>query len=302
MHPAIALGLIALMMPAPLLSAPLLPAPLLPAPLLPAQDTKSGVEAWTRADYPAAVAIWQPLAVAGDADAQFNLAQAYRMGRGIGADVKQAEAWFRRAADQGHLRAADNLGLLLFQNGDRAGAMPLIRRSAERGEPRAGFVFATALFNGDYTEKNWPLAYAYMRRAADAGVPQAQTSLGQMVPLLSAEDREAGLKLARTLPRLEPAPPAPPAPPVAPSSPKTRDGLEWQVQLGAFKERAGAEKLWYGAASHAPALVGLRPDFAFDGKLTRLRTGPFPSQTEAARACTFLRRDGIACVAVPPQP
>lgn len=292
MHPAIALGLIALMMPAPLLAAP----------LLPAQDTKAGVEAWTRADYPAAVAIWQPLAVAGDADAQFNLAQAYRMGRGVGADVKQAETWFRRAADQGHLRAADNLGLLLFQNGDRASAMPLIRRSAERGEPRAGFVFATALFNGDYTEKNWPLAYAYMRRAADAGVPQAQNSLGQMVPLLSAAEQEAGMKLARTLPRLEPAPPVAPPSPSSPSSPKTRDGHEWQVQLGAFKERAGAEKLWYGAASHAPALAGLRPDFAFDGKLTRLRAGPFSSQNEAIRACTLLHRDGMACVAVPPRP
>ena len=49
-----------------------------------AQDVQSGIAAWQAGDYNAAVQQWRPLADAGNADAQFNLAQAYRLGRGAG--------------------------------------------------------------------------------------------------------------------------------------------------------------------------------------------------------------------------
>jgi hypothetical protein len=45
-----------------------------------------------------AVAIWRPLAEKGDADAAFNLGQAYRLGRGVPLDLAQAQSWFDRAA------------------------------------------------------------------------------------------------------------------------------------------------------------------------------------------------------------
>lgn len=66
-------------------------------------DVKSGVEAWERGEFDSAVKQWRPLAIAGDADAQFNLAQAYRFGRAVPMDLKQAEDWYRRAAIQGHV-------------------------------------------------------------------------------------------------------------------------------------------------------------------------------------------------------
>src|SRR3954468_17409080 len=47
---------------------------------LSAQSVKAGIEAWQHADYATAVAIWRPLAESGDADAAFNLGQAYRLG------------------------------------------------------------------------------------------------------------------------------------------------------------------------------------------------------------------------------
>ena len=59
----------------------------------PAQaDVKSGVDAWSAGDYATAVREWSGPAQAGDADAQFNLGQAYRLGRGVEADKEQAEA------------------------------------------------------------------------------------------------------------------------------------------------------------------------------------------------------------------
>src|SRR3954463_9319086 len=85
-----------------------------------AQSVKAGIEAWQRADYAAAVAIWRPLAEKGDADAAFNLGQAYRLGRGVPTNLAAAKTWLERAADKGHVDAQTTLGLLLFQNGDQA--------------------------------------------------------------------------------------------------------------------------------------------------------------------------------------
>ena len=50
---------------------------------------------------------------------QFNLGQAYRLGRGVPIDLRMAKIWFEKAADSGHLDAQTTLGLLLFQNGDQ---------------------------------------------------------------------------------------------------------------------------------------------------------------------------------------
>ena len=42
-------------------------------------NVRAGIDAWGDKRTDEAIAIWRPLAEAGDADAQFNLAQAYRM-------------------------------------------------------------------------------------------------------------------------------------------------------------------------------------------------------------------------------
>lgn len=158
-------------------------------------DVKGGVDAWQTGDYQKAVAEWRPLAVAGDADAQFNLGQAYKLGRGVPADLVQAESWYRRAAKQGHLQAEDNLGLILFTANKRDEAMPYIMASAERGEPRAQYVLGTAMFNGDYATKDWPRAYALTKRASDAGLGIASARLAQLDNLIPLDQRQAGLAM-----------------------------------------------------------------------------------------------------------
>ena len=88
-------------------------------------DVKRGVDAWSAGDYATAVAQWQLPASNGDADALFNLAQAYRLGRGVPADVNRARELYAEAAQKGHVKAADNYGLLLFQQGQQAARCPL---------------------------------------------------------------------------------------------------------------------------------------------------------------------------------
>ncbi|MEJ7933748.1 SPOR domain-containing protein [Sphingobium sp. AN558] len=162
-------------------------------------DVKTGVDAWQQGDYGKAVAEWGPLARAGDADAQFNLGQAYKLGRGVQTDLSAALDWYRKAAAQGHLRAEDNLGLLMFQQGDRTNAMPYLQRSSTRGDARAQYIVGTALFNGDLLAKDWVRAYALMTRAASSGLTQATTSLQQMDKFVPEDQRKQGLALASSM-------------------------------------------------------------------------------------------------------
>ena len=90
-------------------------------------DVKTGVDAWQRGDFGAAVSVWRPLADQGDPDAQYNLGQAYKMGRGVPADLSIAQTWYEKAAQQGHPQAAANLGLILFQNGEKQRAIPWLK-------------------------------------------------------------------------------------------------------------------------------------------------------------------------------
>src|SRR3546814_19713894 len=71
-----------------LLAFPLALASMLAAPAL--ADVKDGVDAWQAGNYQAAVAEWRPLAIAGDADAQFNPGQAYKLGRGVPTEIGRA--------------------------------------------------------------------------------------------------------------------------------------------------------------------------------------------------------------------
>ena len=176
-----------------------------------AQSVKAGVDAWGRGDYDGAVTQWRGPAVAGDADAQFNLGQAYKLGRGVPVDPALAESWFRKAALQGHYQAQDNYGLALFQSGRKAEAAPWLEKSVARGEARAQLVLGTMLFNGDGVPRDYPRAYALMTLASQAGLKSASETLAQMDQYITPADRERGTALAqRYRDDLRNAPPAAP--------------------------------------------------------------------------------------------
>ena len=162
-------------------------------------DVKAGVDAWSAGDYATAVREWSGPAQAGDADAQFNLAQAYRLGRGVDADKAQAEALYAAAAAQGHVQASDNYGLMLFEDGRREAAMPYIAAAAGRGDPRAQYLLGVAHFNGDLAEKDWPRAYALLTLANNSGLPQARAAMAQMDEFVPLADRQQAQVLAQQI-------------------------------------------------------------------------------------------------------
>ena len=288
---------------------------------LSAQSVKAGIEAWQHADYAAAVAIWRPLAESGDPDAAFNLGQAYRLGRGVPLNLGSAQSWFLRAAQTGHVDAQTTLGLLLFQNGDQAEGLKWLKAAAVQGEPRALLVYGTALYNGDGVTQDRVLGYAYVSRAAAAGLAPAKDTLSQLDELMPVADRAKALALSRTIPNGSPvsakpsnpvtvaeadpvkAPPKMPAPkPKAamPPKPKPKPALaspaagNWRIQLGAFSQRGGAEALYNRVAGKA-VLAGRRPFYIAAGNVIRLQVGPFISRGAAQAACGSL---GVACFPV----
>ena len=274
-----------------------------------AQSVKSGIEAWQRADYATAVGIWRPLAEAGDADAAFNLGQAYRLGRGVPLNLAAAQTWFERGARNGHLDAQTTLGLLLFDSGNRVSGLRWLKTAAERGEPRALLIYGTALFNGDGVTEDRVLAYAYISRAAAQGLAPAKGTLAELDQILPLETRQKGVAIAQakaaapTKVALKPAPKAPvkaAAKPASAPPPASAAKGNWRVQLGAFAKRSSAEALFTKLAGSG-ALAGRRPYLIPAGAVTRLQAGPFESRGAAAAACATLSARGQACFPVPAQ-
>jgi cell division septation protein DedD len=303
---------------------------------LSAQSVKAGIDAWQKGDFSSAVAIWRPLAEHGSADAQFNLGQAYRLGKGVPINLSQSQNWLERAADQGHVDAETTLGLMLFQNGDKDSGLKWLKMAADQDDPRAQLVYGTALFNGDGVTQNPVLGYALVARSAAKGLGPAKETLAQLDNLVSAQDRKKGMavadvmakragagavsskKLAKAAPKAskrveaktaaaEPPKMAPqtakpepkPAPAVVRAAPVASSAPAtgaWRIQLGAFSQRANAEGL-YRKISGNGALSGRQPFYLAAGPVTRLQVGPFESKASAQSACSALH--GQACFVVP---
>jgi|SRR5438270_9645501 len=272
-----------------------------------AQSVKAGIDAWQRADYAGAVAIWRPLAEKGDAQAAFNLGQAYRLGRGVPLDLGAAQVWYQRSAQSGSVDAQTNLGLLLFQNGNKTEGLKWLRQAAEQDDPRALLVYGTALYNGDGVSQDRMLGYADVSRSAAQGLEPAQETLAQLDKLMTSADRQKAIALAQAKARHAPPPPSTPKPrPVkvatvrAPAPISTGPAAApasggWRIQLGAFSQRGAAEAL-YQRVSGKPALAGRSPYYIASGPVTRLQVGPFASKGAAAAACNAV---GVPCFPVP---
>ncbi|TPG12830.1 SPOR domain-containing protein [Sphingomonas oligophenolica] len=300
-----------------------------------AQNVKTGVDAWTRGDYRAAVDQWRGPALAGDADAQYNLGQAYKLGRGVPVDPGLAESWFRKAALQGHLQAEDNYGLALFTAGKKADAVPWLDKSIARGEPRAQLVLGTMLFNGDGVPRDYPRAYALMTRASQQGMTSASETLAQMDQYISAQDRQQGIAMAQQMaaqakplivspptrdsaaktPHAVATTPLPPSRPARVPAPErlprtsgpavvrapTPEPTPPARTRGSWRVQLGAFSSQGNAETRwsqvGGKLRGAQPYYVRAGKIVRLQAGGFASKAEAQRACSA---SGVSCVVVAP--
>jgi uncharacterized protein len=73
---------------------------------------KNAAGAYERKDFAAAIAVWRPLAEAGNAEAQTLLGAMYWSGEGVQRDHKEAAKWYLRAAEKGYARAQNDIGFM----------------------------------------------------------------------------------------------------------------------------------------------------------------------------------------------
>ena len=75
-----------------------------------------GQISWSSGDYTAALREWKPLAIKGDAEAQYWLGGMHENGEGVIQDHQEAVKWYTMSAEQGFAPAQGKLGVF-FQTG-----------------------------------------------------------------------------------------------------------------------------------------------------------------------------------------
>ncbi|TCP35251.1 Sel1 repeat-containing protein [Rhodothalassium salexigens DSM 2132] len=195
-----------------------------------AERLARGVALFRAGDAAAAVAIWRPLAEAGDPGAQLNLAQAYRLGRGVPRDDAQALTLARQSAGQGHPKGQALYAQLLAgrSGGGSVAAREAVgwwRLAAERGVGPAQMALAEALWDGRGAARDRSAALAWMHLAAAGRAPGAAARVETMTARLGpAEARAAQARLTAWLAAGRVA--APPTGPVAGSGTASDPGSD----------------------------------------------------------------------------
>ncbi len=150
-----------------------------------AQDYDAGMAAYEAGDYGRAVRIWDPLAVGGDAAAQYSLGKLFETGNiDLERDYGRAVEWYRLAAAQGIAAAQNNLGLMYAQGRgiarDAGQAAELWSAAAKQNHAMAQFNLGLAYFRGQGVAENKKEAKSWFRRSAELGLADAQYALGQV--------------------------------------------------------------------------------------------------------------------------
>lgn len=113
-------------------------------------DPDPAALAATKGDYTTAAQLWRERAQQGDAAAEFNLGVLYRAGKGVPQNLRMANQWFRKAAQQGLVDAYNTLS-------PPGGAQPV---SADR---HASAVLDPATWVGEQDPDDYTLQLASSR-------------------------------------------------------------------------------------------------------------------------------------------
>ena len=147
----------------------------------PAAAMERGRKAYERGDYAAALKEWSAAASTGNPEASYRLGLLYARGHGLLANLADAAAWYRRAAEEGHAAAQHQLSLLHL-DGYRAHAWTSFARwygAAAKRDPEAADHNRALLFPNGYEVSQYPAeALRWSRAAAEQGITDAQANTG----------------------------------------------------------------------------------------------------------------------------
>jgi hypothetical protein len=116
----------------------------------------------------------------GDPRAMAMLGTMYQAGYGVSEDAKEAVKWYTLAAGKGHDGALFSLAMLLLDGSlgtvDKERGIPLLKQSAEKGNPAAQYNLG--LLAAEEDPPNWPEAAKWFAQSAEKGMAEAQYNLG----------------------------------------------------------------------------------------------------------------------------
>jgi hypothetical protein len=138
-----------------------------------------------RARRPAEAARWYGVAAeAGNAWAQFRLAQLLNTGAGVPRDRARALRLTLAAAESGHARAAHNAGTLYLSGQgvprDAGEGLRWLTVAAENGVPEAQYNLGLMHYRGEGAPRRLHDALVWMRQAAQNGYAPAQKAVGRL--------------------------------------------------------------------------------------------------------------------------
>ena len=149
-----------------------------------AANFESGLSAYERGDYAAAMARWMPLAKSGFAAAQHNIAVMLDHGHGMPADDAAAISWYKRAANGGHAPSQHTLAMLYSRGQgvakDMQQAVAWYRKAGQQGHSESQFILGVLYDFGKGVAKDERKAVTWYRKAAEQGDARAQYNLALM--------------------------------------------------------------------------------------------------------------------------
>ena len=172
-----------------------------------------------------AAKLYEKLASAGYAPAQFKLGSFHEKGSGVIRDVGQAKSWYGKAAERGNIRAMHNLAVLHAENPgatgkpDFATAASWFRRAAEYGVRDSQYNLAVLYARGLGVGQDLVQSHFWFSAAAAQGDDEAGKKRDDVAAKLSPKDLATAKALAAAF-KAKPGDPSandpPPARPVAP--------------------------------------------------------------------------------------
>ncbi len=153
-------------------------------------DFQTGLDAFNSGDYDTALAQWQPLAEAGDADGLYGLGMMYGNGFGVDMNDEKALSYYGLASEKGHADAQYKLGVM-HQNGwgvpmNEEEAARLFELAAESGHMDAQIGLGQ-IYSADYSPLyNKAEAYKWLGIATQLGNMNAAVAREQLAERLTA--------------------------------------------------------------------------------------------------------------------
>lgn len=153
-------------------------------------------------DLSVAAKLYEKLASAGYAPAQYKLAGHYEKGSGVVRDLDKAKLWYGRAAEQGHARSMHNLAVLYAENPvangkpDFASAASWFRQGAEFGVRDSQYNLGVLYARGLGLTQDLIQSYAWFSAAASQGDDDAGKKRDDVANKLSPADLASAKSLA----------------------------------------------------------------------------------------------------------